>query len=59
MTPEELKDLKPGDFITNLVSGNGYIVIYGDGNRIFAIKTVEVITASEWKKTDDGRIRPL
>lgn len=47
MTEDELHNLKPGDLIQNLGSGNAYIVI-DSGDRIIAIRSVVVSNPTEW-----------
>lgn len=49
MTHEELQRLQPGDIVANLGhSSTLYIVTANYGNRVTAVKTVDITNPSEW-----------
>ena len=55
MTPEEFKQLKPGDIIQH-ADGEGYVVTYtlnlGPRPTFMAVRQMMVSNPSEWKKVD-------
>ncbi|HEY9764608.1 MAG TPA: hypothetical protein V6D07_18925 [Trichocoleus sp.] len=49
MNREEFKSLGPGDIVEGLSSGETYIVSANYGDRVTAVKTVDLTNPSEWK----------
>jgi len=50
MKVEEMKNLKRGDIVKNDGSGNSYVVTANYGDRITAVRTVDITNPSEWQK---------
>jgi len=48
MTPEDFKNLKPGDIIRNKSGSEGYIITAHYGSRATAVRTIDVTNPSEW-----------
>jgi hypothetical protein len=48
MTKEQMKRLQPGDIIRGKVSGEAFIVTANYGERVTAVKTVDIKCSSEW-----------
>lgn len=48
MTKEEMRELKPGDIVQSLSDGSGYVVTANYGDRITAVKTVDITNPNEW-----------
>ena len=50
VTKEELTQLRAGDVIRNNGSANSYIVTANYGNRVTAVKTIDITNPIEWTK---------
>ena len=48
LTKDEFEDLRIGDIVRNKASGEGYIITANYGNRITAVRTVDIINPDEW-----------
>jgi len=48
MTPEQMKNLEPGDIVRGKLSGYGYIVTANYGERVTAVRTVDITNPDEW-----------
>lgn len=48
MTVDELKNLKRGDIISHVSGGHALIVTGNYGNRVTAVRTVDVTNPIEW-----------
>jgi hypothetical protein len=48
MTAEEFHALKPGDFITSDATGELYIVTANYGDRVTAVRSVDLTNPDEW-----------
>lgn len=45
---DNIKELQPGDMILSVASGITYIVTANYGNRVTAVRTVDVTNLQEW-----------
>jgi len=48
MTEDEFRNLQPGDIVRNTHSLNSYVVTANYGNRVTAVKTIDLTNPSEW-----------
>lgn len=48
MTPTQLKALKPGDLVRHKSSSSAYIVTGNYGDRVTAVRTVDLTNSAEW-----------
>ena len=56
MTKDEIKNLKTGDILRHKLGLNGYVVTANYGDRITAVRTVDITNPDEWdliKKESD------
>lgn len=57
MTDEDFKNLKPGDLVKHPFLEHPYVVTANLGNRVTAVRTVDLTTPAEWVKVDQPRRR--
>lgn len=58
MTQEELANLKRGDLVRNVGSGESYMIL-DTYLRPIAVRSVTVTNPQEWEKVDIGKTSPI
>ncbi len=48
MTQEEFNSLAPGDVVKHVLGGYDYIVTANYGDRVTAVRTIDMTNPSEW-----------
>ena len=56
MTKGEFKDLREGDIVQGKASGEGYIVTGNYGDRVTAVRTVDITQPDEWELIAHGPV---
>jgi len=56
ITEKEMKSLNRGDIVTNLASGNSYVIIARNGDIIIAIREVTISNPVEWMLYSKNRL---
>ena len=49
MTEQQFKSLKAGDIVRGVFSGQSYVVAANYGDRVTAVRTVDVTNPHEWQ----------
>jgi hypothetical protein len=49
MTPEELRNLQPGDLVRGKLLGMIYVVTANYGDRVTAVRTADITNPEEWE----------
>lgn len=57
MTLDEMRRLKVGDLVRHPFLEHAYVVTANLGNRITAVRTVDVTNPAEWEAVTKPRIR--
>ena len=53
MTKTQFKKLKPGDLVRHVLSGStAYVVTANYGERVTAVRTMDLTNPSEWIKVE-------
>lgn len=55
MTPEQMKELKSGDIVRGKLSGYAFVVTENEGDKIVAVRTMEIYNPNEWDLVSDTR----
>ena len=55
MTADDIGNLKPGDQVRHLLSGESYVVTASHGDRATAARTADLTNPCEWERVVDAK----